>query len=163
MYWREEGKVAWCKESRAKSSVPLQWTVLQFSVQKKWNNLEDIALTLSIPFTGKTLKADIWKAIQDQFEAHPKLKKTLNFPVSSTVWTSLFKDLHLEASSSSSHGNHMLHAPRNAVAMTPSPYYSSQVPQLNGNFFIMQYILIALIIHFIIPFHKTCRYLDFFE
>jgi len=100
---------------------------------KNKNDLEDIALALGVPFTDKTLKADIRKAIQDHFEAHPELKEDPQF-------SSLFRRSNRsvqgptpsEASSSSS--NHMLHAPGNAVATTPSPYYSSPVPQLNGNF-----------------------------
>ena len=46
---------------------------------KNKTNLEDIALTLGIPFMDKTLKADIWKAIQDHFEAHPELKEDPQF------------------------------------------------------------------------------------
>ena len=97
--------------------------------------MEDIALALGIPFMEKTLKADIWKAIQDHFEVHTELKEDPQFSGLFCCSNQAVQGpTPSEASSSSSHVNHILHASINAIAMTPSPYYSSQVPQLNGNF-----------------------------
>lgn len=98
---------------------------------KNKNDLEDVALALGVPIADKTLKADIRKAIQDHFEAHPKLKEDPQFSgLFRRSTQSVQGPAPSEASSSSS--NHTLNNP-----IPATPYYhsqSSQIPQPNANF-----------------------------